>query len=133
MSVFRVIIRYVGSFFILTGLGVFGFQIYSWFTISHWFEMDLLWMIHWLLSTETNNFIPSAFTDWFLTPQDWFGFHRILLLVLDLVPLSLFLVVIGIFLFASVYRGEKERNRAIAIVENEMRAKVGDKYGSKND
>ena len=73
----------------------------------------------------------SPLVSWFHTPQEWLGFHQTLLLVLELVPLSLFLMVTGVFLFAFVYRGEKERSRTIATVESEMRARVGDKYASR--
>ncbi len=131
MALFRLIIRYVGSFFILAGLCVFGFQVYTWFNVGHWFEMDLLWLVHWLLSTQTIDLSSSTLVNWFHTPQEWLGFHQSLLLVLDLVPFSLFLVVIGVFLFAFVYQGEKERSRTMAAVESEMRARVGDKYTSK--
>ena len=125
------IIRYIGSFFILTGICVFGFQVYTWFNIGHWFEMDLLWLVHRLLSTQAMEFSSSPLVNWFHTPQEWLGFHRLLLLILELVPLSLFLVVTGVLLFAFVYRGEKERSRTITTVESEMRARVGDKYSSK--
>ena len=131
MAVIRLIIRYIGSFFILAGSCVFGFQVYTWFNLGHWFEMDLLWLVHWLLSTQAIDLTSSTLVNWFYTPQEWFGFHQSLLLVLELVPLSLFLVVIGVFLFAFVYRGEKARSRTIATVESEMRARVGDKYASK--
>ena len=131
MAVYRFIIRCVGSFFILAGLCVFGFQVYTWFNVGHWFEMDLLWLVHWLLSTQAIDLSSSTLVNWFHTPQEWLGFHQSLLLVLDLVPLSLFLVVIGVFLFAFVYRGEEERSWTIAAVESEMRARVGNKYASK--
>ena len=131
MSVFRVIIRYIGSFFILAGICVFGFQVYTWFNLGHWIEVDLLWLVHWLLSTRAMDVSLSPLVSWFHTPQEWLGFHQTLLLVLELVPLSLFLMVTGVFLFAFVYRGEKERSRTIATVESEMRARVGDKYASR--
>ncbi len=131
MAVFRFIIRGVGRFFILAGLCVFGYQVFTWFNVGYWFEMDLLWLVHWLLSTQAMDLTSSTFANWFRTPQEWLGFHQSLLLVLDLVPLSLFLVVIGVFMFAFLYRGEEERSRTIAAVESEMRARVGDKYTSK--
>lgn len=131
MAVFRHIIRYIGSLFILAGICAFGFQVYTWFNLGHWFEMDLLWLVHRLLSTQAMDVSSSTLVNWFHTPQEWFGFHQSLLLVLDLVPLSLLLVVIGVFLFAFVYRGEMERSRTVATVESEMRARVGDKYRSK--
>ena len=131
MAVYRFIIRCVGRFFILAGLCVFGFQVYTWFNVGHWFEMDLLWLVDWLLSTQAIDLSSSTLVNWFHTPQEWLGFHQSLILVLDLIPLSLFLVVMGVFLFAFVYQGEKERGRIIAAVENEMRARVGDKYTSK--
>jgi len=48
------------------------------------------------------------------------------LVALDVLPLSLTLMVIGSFLFASVERGETERGRAIDAVEEEMRARQND-------
>ncbi len=131
MALFRLIIRYVGSLFFLAGLCVFGFQVYTWFNVGHWFDMDLLWLVDWLLSTQAIDLSSSTLVNWFHTPQEWLGFHQSLIFVLDLIPLSLFLVVMGVFLFAFVYQGEKERSRIIAAVESEMRARVGDKYTSK--
>ena len=131
MAVFRLIIRYIGSFFILAGLCIFGFQVYTWFNVGHWFEMDLLWLVYWLLSTQAIDLSSSTLVNWFNTPQEWLGLHQSLLVVLDVISLPLFLVVIGAFLFAFVYRGEKERSQAIAAVESEMRARVGDKYASR--
>lgn len=131
MAVFRLILRCVGSFFILAGLCVFGFQVYTWFNVGRWFEVDLLWLIHWLLSTQAIDLSSSTLVNWFHTPQEWLGFHQSLFLILDLIPLCLFLVVIGVFLFAFVYRGEQERSLTIAVVEGEMRARVGNKYTNK--
>ncbi len=131
MAVIRLIIRYIGSFFILAGICVFGFQVYTWFNVGHWFEMDLLWLVYRFLSTQAMDFSSSPLVNWFHTPQEWLGLHQTLLFVLELVPLALFLVVTGVFLFAFVYRGEKERGRTLATVESEMRARVGDKYASK--
>ncbi len=131
MAVFRRIFRYAGSTLILSGLCVLGFQVYTWFNLDHWFEMDLLWLVHWLVSTHLMEQAASTFVNWFHTPQQALEVHRLLLLTLDLVPLSLFLLLSGAFLFASIYRGEKERSRTIAAVESEMRVRVGDKYTSK--
>ena len=131
MALFRLIIRYVGSLFFLAGLCVFGFQVYTWFNVGHWFDMDLLWLVDWLLSTQAIDLSSSTLVNWFHTPQEWLGYQQSLIFVLDLIPLSLFLAVMGVFLFAFVYQGEKERSRMIAAVESEMRARVGDKYTSK--
>ena len=131
VAVFSLMVRVVGSIFILAGICVFGFQVYTWFNVGHWFEMDLQWFVHWCLSIEAMDFNSSPVVNWFHAPQRWHGLHQILLLVLDLIPLFLFLAVIGAFLLAAVYRGEKERNQIIETVEREMRARVGDKYASK--
>ena len=131
MALFRRIIRYAGSAFILSGLCVFGFQVYTWLNLDHWYEMDLLWLIYWVVSTQLMEQSASTFVDWFHAPQQALEVHRLLLFALDLIPLSLFLLLSGAFLFTSIYRREKETNRTIAAIESEMRVRVGDKYASK--
>ncbi len=123
MSAFRTIVGIIGGFFLVAGLGVFGYQVYDWYKLGRWFEMDLLWMVQRLLSTTSGNDGSSFLASWFFAPQDWLGLHRILMVVLEIIPLGLFFIIIGSFLFASIDRKEKERRRIIAEVEEGMRAK----------
>lgn len=123
--------RYSGGALILAGLGVFGYQVYRWVNIGHWPPMDLLGSVHWLMAQPFIQQHLSHLVEWVHSPHQWLTLHHFLSFVLELVPLSLFLLVSGGFLLAFTYRGEKERSQTIASVESEMRARVGDKYSSK--
>lgn len=124
MRPLKTIVRIVAGLFLLAGLGVFGYQGYIWYMSGEWYGIDLLSTIHWLNSTQ---FTPAGNggspppLNWFYAPHNWLGLHRILIVVLDIVPLSLILIVAGSFLFAAIDGGEKERSRIIETVETEMR------------
>jgi len=123
MKAFKIIVEFVAGFFLLAGLSVFGYQAILWYKSGKWFGIDLLSTIYWLHSTQAGSDSSSPLLNWFYAPQNWLGLHGSLILVLDIVPLALFLVVIGSFLFAAVERREKERSEIIDAVEQEMRDK----------
>ena len=106
MSFFSTFIKLTAKGLILIGVGVFGYQAIMGFLHGHWMELDLLWLVYRVFSSPEGLGLGGAML-WFL----------------DFLPLSLSLVVIGLFLLASVYRGEKERSRVIDEVEREMRAR----------
>ena len=97
MSAFRTIIGISGGFFLVGGLSVFGYQAYDWFKVGRWFEMDLLWVVQRLLSGPSGNDGSPFVENWFSAPQDWLVLHGILMVVLEIIPLALFLIVIGGF------------------------------------
>lgn len=130
MRPLKTIVSFVAGLFLLAGLGVIGYQGYIWYMSGEWSGIDLLSTVHWLNSTQSTQFTQSTLAgssgsppplNWFYAPDNWLGLHRILVVVLDIVPLSLFLIVAGSFLFAAIDGGEKERNRIIETVEMEMR------------
>ena len=106
MPVIRTVVRLTAKGFILCGLGVFGYQAVMGFLSGHWMDLDVLWLVYWLFSS-----------------QGGLDLHGVTRWILDFLPLSLSLVVVGSFLLAAIYRGEKERRRIIDDVEKEMRAR----------
>lgn len=123
MVVVRSIVRSFASLFLLSGLGVLGYQGYIRYDTGEWFGMDLLWLVRWLLSFHSANGVPSSLVGWLVAPQHWVVLHRVLWMVLDICPLSLTLIVVGSFLYTSVDREEKGRQQIIDEVEQEMRAR----------
>ena len=126
MFILRSIVRFFAEVFLLSGIGVLVYQGYIRYQTGEWFGMDLLWVVNRLLASPPGSGGSTSLVNWFLAPEDWIGLHRVLLVALDVLPLSLTLMVIGSFLFASVERGETERGRAIDAVEEEMRARQND-------
>ena len=75
--------RIWGVLFILSGIGIWGYQIYYWLRYAEWSSFSLLWPLSFY----------SQFQDWVYYPYDWVGFHN----VLDFIPLSIILILIGVF------------------------------------
>ncbi len=106
MPVIKTIVKLTAKGLLLWGLCVFAYQAYVWIRLGRWIDLDVLWMVHRFFSFD-----------------EGLDLHGLSLWVLDFLPLSLSLIVLGVFLLASVYRGEKDRSRVIDDVEKKMRAR----------
>lgn len=74
-----------GLMFSLGGLGIWVYQIYYWLQHAKWEKFSLLR----LLSSS------SDYQDWVFYPTEWIGIHKIL----DFIPLSIIIIIIGLLLF----------------------------------
>lgn len=76
-----------GSVFLLGGLSICTYQLYSWLKYAEWESFSLLWPLS----------FSADYQDWVLYPTEWIGMHRIL----DFVPFSIILILIGFAFFYS--------------------------------
>ena len=67
----------------LSGFLILGYQLYFRLNNRYWFEMDLRWLMTWLLSN-----VMGEHADAFVSNSFWSG-------ILDFIPLSLLLILIG--------------------------------------
>jgi hypothetical protein len=72
----------IGLLVALAGLGVLGLQIYGYLKIGEWKSVSLL-------------SVAAPQLPWLNNPQSWLGLHAIVRNVLDIMPLSLALVLVG--------------------------------------
>ena len=72
----------IGLLVALAGLGVLGLQIYGYLKIGEWKSVSLL-------------SVAAPQLPWLNNPQSWLGLHAIVRDVLDIMPLSLALVLVG--------------------------------------
>lgn len=79
------IVNIFGVTLILAGIGIFGFQIFIYLKSGQWIELPLLMVAFW----------PSEFVSWLYNPNSWIGLQKIIYGALELIPLSLFLVLVG--------------------------------------
>lgn len=79
-------IRVFGVLMVVSGLLIALGQVFSYMQSHTWTRMPVL-----LLS----DFLPGGFRAWLHHPRSWFDLHRIVLLVLESVPASVFLILFG--------------------------------------
>lgn len=82
---------FLGIILILSGILIFVAQGYIWLKNGEWVEVPFLIVFA---------FIPegSHLQSWFNDPQSWHGLHRLVIGALDFIPLSLFLIAIGLLI-----------------------------------
>jgi len=93
------LVKTVGILFIITGVLIFGGQIFAYLKSGEWHELPFL-----LLAI----FGPDSFVSWLENPKSWIGFHKIVYWLLKVIPISLFLIVVGICMIT--YERQKENN-----------------------
>lgn len=76
----------IGFLVMLSGLGVIGFQIYMFLYDGDWVPLSSKWIFV---------FAPDEFKGWLQKPMEWVGLQRVVVGVLDRVPLSLTLLSLG--------------------------------------
>ena len=75
-----------------TGFGVLGYQTILWLQDGVWKELPLLITFNFL-------FEGTSIQGWFNNPQSWFGLHQIMGWCLKTIPISLTLILHGMFFF----------------------------------
>lgn len=78
----------IGPLFVTSGIGFFIYQIYSWLRNGEWVQYSLIWALSYVESIQS----------WSYYPTEWIGVHKIL----DIIPFSIFLIAIGVFIFIGV-------------------------------
>jgi hypothetical protein len=79
----------------LGGIFLFAYQSYQWLKYGAWESYSLLDG----LIMCCGSFFSSGFCRWILEPQDWVGLHKLFAGFLDWIPLSLFLIILGLTAF----------------------------------
>ncbi len=87
----------VGIGFVLSGTGLFGFQVYYYLKHGIWKAYSLTWLVLEI----GRNFEPKI-NSWLIQPSNWIGMHKILIFILNLVPLSLFALISGIIIAINI-------------------------------
>lgn len=77
---------------ILCGLAVFAYQAYWWLRMSYWFSISIITGLRWLD------------VSWARAPWDWLGLHALL----DFIPLSLALPIVGLVAAGMIMQMAKE-------------------------
>ena len=95
-----------GDMILLIGFGVLTFQCFLWLQNGVWTEYDLFSVFNYI-------FENTEFHQWMINPESWFGMQKILIWLLEAIPVSLALMVpgfsiailaIGIFFAALILR-----------------------------
>ncbi len=81
------VVNAAGGIFILAGIGLYGFQVFMHLKHGEWVEFPL---------TILASFGPEKFVSWLSNPPSWHGLHKIIEGALELIPLSLFAVLVGV-------------------------------------
>ena len=99
-------IKLFGDMILLTGFGVLVYQCFLWLQNGVWTEYDLYTIFNYVFeNTEVHQ--------WMINPESWIGIQKLLIWVLEAIPVSLALMVpgfsiaisaIGIFFAALVFR-----------------------------
>ena len=77
-----------GDLILLIGLGVLGYQCFLWLQNGVWTEYDLLSVFNYVFeNTEVHQ--------WIINPESWIGMQKLLLWILEVIPVSMALMVPG--------------------------------------
>jgi len=93
----NILVQFVSYFclvLVVSGAMVFSNQLLGWMKTGVWLDMSVL-------STLTRNFLDTAFVKWLNFPKSWIGLNKIVEGVLNILPVSLTLVVIGFLIFVA--------------------------------
>ncbi len=82
----------IGIMLILGSLSIWGYQIYYWLRYADWIKFSLLWPLSYIKGLEA----------WTFYPHEWLGVNKIL----DFIPLSIILLLIGILIFLNLFYRE---------------------------
>ena len=80
------LVNAVGVLLILVGIGIFGFQVFTYLKYGEWIEFPL---------TILASLGPEKYVSWLSNPTSWLGLHKIIDGALKSIPLSLFAIVVG--------------------------------------
>jgi hypothetical protein len=83
---------------VLAGLGILGYQVFTWLKTGAWPVMSLWHGLHYLFPDW------DEMWQWFSTPRSWVGLHKLVSWLLIKTPLSLVAVLLGLF-FGFVVHG----------------------------
>lgn len=73
------IVNAIGYLFIFIGLGIFGVQVFIFLKTGEWIKLPLLYLAA---------LGPDNFVSWLDSPDSWLGVHKIIMGVLEIMPLS---------------------------------------------
>lgn len=82
-----------GGILCLMGFLVFGYQVMTFLKTGLWIEMPLMIVFSYLPSDLSHTF------QWLYEPYDWYGLHKLTVGILNYIPLALFLIIAGCFMF----------------------------------
>lgn len=82
-------INVFGALLVLAGLGIFGLQIFAYLKSGEWAKLPLKMLVV---------FGPADFESWINHPTNWLGLHKIVNGMLELAPLSLCALALGIWM-----------------------------------
>ena len=77
-----------GNFIFLIGLGVLFYQCFLWLQNGVWTEYDLFSVFNYV-------FENTEVYQWMINPESWIGMQKLLLWILEVIPVSLALMVPG--------------------------------------
>ena len=126
------LIEMLGSIFLLIwvmvlfvlfyGVMLFSLQVYNWLYYGFWVEIPLLSLFipveykdvslfGIIGAKDVNNYIPNFlnvdYNSWLLYPSKWIGLHKIVIAVLEFIPLSLATILSSVFSFYVLSKFDK--------------------------
>ena len=95
-SLLDTILSVFGGLSFLTGIGVIAFQILAWLLNGQWIKFSLLILFAFLF--------PELIlrNSWLNNPQSWIGLHKVIVWILEMVPLSGTLIALAVFFFICI-------------------------------
>ena len=83
------------SIFILSGVGVFCYQVFMWMKNGMWSELPIQVLFNFL-------FENTLLAQWLSNPESWFGLQKVVEWLLQNIPLSAALIIPSVLIFGAV-------------------------------
>ena len=83
------------SLFLLSGLGLIGYQVFLWMKDGIWPEFSIEVVFNFL-------FENTSLAQWLSSPESWFGLQKIVEWLLQSIPLSAALIIPSVLIFSGV-------------------------------
>ncbi len=87
---------YTGLFIMISGVFVFIYQIFNYLYVGEWIPLPMIIIV------------PSLIANWLIDPHQWIGLSNVLSSLFDTIPLSVFLLIMGILIM--IVSGDKYEN-----------------------
>ncbi|MCI0529017.1 MAG: hypothetical protein L0Y56_16390 [Nitrospira sp.] len=86
--IWQKLVNIIGVTLLYIGIIIIGLQVFVYLLYGKWEELPLFYLPA-LLG-------PDAFMSWLDNPRSWLGLHKIVFGILKFMPLSLFLMLVGV-------------------------------------
>lgn len=111
--------RLAAAIVMICGFGIIAYQCYYWLKYAVWYEYSLLYVYNWINPNYLDSWLYNPDSRLGLNiPDSWLGLQKIIVWVLDFVPLSFVIIGIGSIIMTIGFEYAEEIEETENVVES---------------